>query len=352
MATQEFKGRGQTDSITAFLGAGALLVVGRRPGDPGLPHQPDSSPARRRLRADDPAGRPRRAWRASSCSITRSGRRRSAASSTDRSATPSTRRRARFCSCRCRPHVKMQAKPFVDVTVDRLAKGVGALFLLVLIAPWGFGLTWQQLSWASLALIGLWLVMAVRAKREYVASFRRSLEQQNVQPAEIRLDTADLSTIETLVGELSHPDPRRVLYAVDLLESLDKRHLVTPLLLHHESPEVRARVLALAERAGVDHGGALAAVDSAVAQGQRRQRAAGRGSGARVDSARGSRRSDARLPARSRADVSQSRPPARWRKAQTRPIAPLPRTRSARSPAIRASRRCRSGSKWPRASAR
>ena len=86
--------------------------------------------------------------------------------------------------------------------------------------------------------------MAVLAKREYVAAFRRSIQQQDVQPAEIRLDTADLNTIETLVTELSHPDPRRVIYAVDLLESLDKRHLVTPLLLHHESPQVRARALA------------------------------------------------------------------------------------------------------------
>ena len=65
-----------------------------------------------------------------------------------------------------------------------------------------------------------------------------------MRPAEIRLDTADLSTIETLVSELAHPEPRRVMYAIDLLESLDKRHLVTPLLLHHESPEVRARALA------------------------------------------------------------------------------------------------------------
>jgi hypothetical protein len=86
--------------------------------------------------------------------------------------------------------------------------------------------------------------MAVYAKREYMRAFRRSLEQQGVRPAEIRLDTADLNTIETLVAELSHPEPRRVLYAIDLLESLDKRQLVTPLLLYHDSaPEVRTRAL-------------------------------------------------------------------------------------------------------------
>ena len=33
--------------------------------------------------------------------------------------------------------IKYQAKPFIDVTVDRVAKGVGALILLVLVQPWG-----------------------------------------------------------------------------------------------------------------------------------------------------------------------------------------------------------------------
>ena len=34
-----------------------------------------------------------------------------------------------------------------------------------------------------------------------------------------------------------------MVYAIDVLESLDKRNLVTPLLLYHESPAVRARAL-------------------------------------------------------------------------------------------------------------
>lgn len=146
--------------------------------------------------------------------------------------------------------LKYRAKPFIDVTVDRLAKGGGALLILVLIKEWGLGLSWQQLSLASLSVMALWMVFALRARREYMASFRRSIEQQDLQASEIRLDTADLSTIETLVGELADPDPRRVIYAIDLLESLDKRRLVTPLLLFHEAPEVRARALGIAEAAG------------------------------------------------------------------------------------------------------
>ena len=59
----------------------------------------------------------------------------------------------------------------------------------------------------------------------------------------MRLSVADLQTVETLIGELADPDEQRVIYAIDILESLDKRNLITPLLLYHESPRVRARAL-------------------------------------------------------------------------------------------------------------
>lgn len=146
--------------------------------------------------------------------------------------------------------VKYQAKPFVDVTVDRVAKGVGAVLLLVLIK--GMHFTWQQLSYASLVVTGLWIATAIRARREYLASFRRSLERQEIPAAQLRLGIADLSTVETLVQALAHPDERRVLYAIDLMEALDKRQLITPLLLHHESAKVRARALVALESAPDD----------------------------------------------------------------------------------------------------
>ena len=148
--------------------------------------------------------------------------------------------------------LKHRAKPFIDVTVDRFAKGLGAVLTLVLIQPWGFGLAWRQLSWVSLAVTALWVGAALRARRQYLASFRQSIARQGVLPAEVRLNVADLSTVETLVAELAHPDERRVLYAIDVLESLDKRHLVTPLLVYHESAAVRARALGALGAASAD----------------------------------------------------------------------------------------------------
>jgi HEAT repeat protein len=81
------------------------------------------------------------------------------------------------------------------------------------------------------------------ARREYLASFRHSIGTRTIAPDAIRADVADAATIETLVEELSNPDEPAVLYAITMLEALDKPHLITPLLLHHESPSVRRRAL-------------------------------------------------------------------------------------------------------------
>ena len=139
--------------------------------------------------------------------------------------------------------IKYRVKPFVDVTVDRFAKGVGALLILVLIQPWGLNLHWTQLTFATLALVVIWFFMTVRAKGEYLAAFRRSIQARQVQADQSWLNVADLATVETLVEELAHPDEQRVLYAIDVLESLEKKNLITPLLLHHESAAVRVRAL-------------------------------------------------------------------------------------------------------------
>ncbi|MEO7133757.1 MAG: MFS transporter, partial [Vicinamibacterales bacterium] len=146
--------------------------------------------------------------------------------------------------------LKYRAKPFIDVTMDRFAKGMGALLILVLIKDWGFGLDWQQLSYASLTMVGLWAITAIAARREYLRSFRRSIEEQVVEPSTLRLKDPDPSSVETLVSELAHPDPKRALYAIDLLDAMDKRKLVTPLLLAHDSPAIRARALRVAEAGG------------------------------------------------------------------------------------------------------
>ena len=139
--------------------------------------------------------------------------------------------------------LKYRAKPFIDVTMDRFAKGATAVVILVLIQPWGLGLDWRRLSYASIVVMVLWIATALAARRQYLNAFRQSLDSRTLEVDSVRVDVGDPATIEALVEELSNPDPTTVLYAIGMLEMLDKRKLISPLLLHHESPRVRARVL-------------------------------------------------------------------------------------------------------------
>ena len=138
--------------------------------------------------------------------------------------------------------IKLKAKAFVDVTADRfIGKGIGSLVLLIAIKA--MGATWYQLSFLSLTYCAFWLVLTRLAKSEYISSFRRSIETLELEPERLTSAAGDVATIETLVEELGSLDEQRVLRSIEMLEVLDKRNLITPLLLHHESSRVRARAL-------------------------------------------------------------------------------------------------------------
>ena len=139
--------------------------------------------------------------------------------------------------------LRHRVKPFIDVTMDRFAKALTAVALLALIQPWGLALDWRQLSYASLAIIGLWMAVAVRARREYIRAFRASLDTRTISPDAVMTTAGEAATVEALVEELSHPDAPPVLYAIEMLEAMDKPQLVTPLLLRHESEAVRVKAL-------------------------------------------------------------------------------------------------------------
>ena len=122
----------------------------------------------------------------------------------------------------CRRSLKYRAKPFIDVTMDRFARAMAALLVLVLIKPWGLGLDWRGLSYASIAMTGLWIAMALVARRDYLEAFRASIGERAIAPETIRTDVDDAATIEALVEELSNPEEEAVLYAIDMLQALDK----------------------------------------------------------------------------------------------------------------------------------
>jgi AAA family ATP:ADP antiporter len=146
---------------------------------------------------------------------------------------------------------KLKAKGFVDVVADRfIGKGIGSAILLVAIKL--LGAQWWHLSILAVIYFALWLPLTRLAKREYMSVFRRSIDTMELEPERLTPSAGDMVTVEALVEELGSPDETHVLRSIELLESLDKHNLITPLLMSHPSPRVRARALKVVKQSKPD----------------------------------------------------------------------------------------------------
>lgn len=134
---------------------------------------------------------------------------------------------------------RLKAKAFIDVFLQRGAKGLVALLLL----PVTVGVfTAVDAGWISLVLIIAWLAVTVWLRREYVQSFREGLKDQ-ITGSAFPIDLADAGTLEVMMQSLGSSDRRQVLHALDILASQGRGDLISPLLLYHDEAEVRHKTL-------------------------------------------------------------------------------------------------------------
>jgi AAA family ATP:ADP antiporter len=135
--------------------------------------------------------------------------------------------------------LRIKAKAVIDVLVQRGAKGLAAFLLLPVFFGW---LSPVDVGWLSLVLIGAWLVVLPTVYRRYVDAYRESLRGDTVDPG-LPIDLTDARTLEVLIQSLGSADSRQVLHALALLISHNRGHLVPPLLLYHDDPQVRRQTL-------------------------------------------------------------------------------------------------------------
>lgn len=134
---------------------------------------------------------------------------------------------------------RAKAKAFIDVFVQRLAKGLAAVALLAVTLGW---MTVPQTVIFSAVWILLWLALVGRLRGLYVSAFRESLLRREME-MEDALELEDAATLEVLFEGLGSNDMREVTHSLDLLAAHGRGRLVPPLMLHHPEAEVRRRVL-------------------------------------------------------------------------------------------------------------
>ena len=140
---------------------------------------------------------------------------------------------------------KKQVKVFIDVFVDQGMQGLAGVVLLVALA---LGLTVQTLSLVVLALLVLWIGLAMWARQSYIQAFRETLPMQSeAAESEPKDEVERPPDLADLLHDLGSSRTNAVLRALDGFEatavSLPPDRARD--LLSHRSSRVRRRVLAL-----------------------------------------------------------------------------------------------------------
>lgn len=152
--------------------------------------------------------------------------------------------------------VKKRTKMFVDMFVDRWARGVGGALLLLLLYLMDFDSgAMQAVQTMSLVVIGLllaWLLLTFAMRREYVNTFRQAIEKREIDISELRTHINDEASVNALIAALGSDSERQVVYALEMLKSVKNVELQWPVLplLEHKSAEVRRLALEILQRHG------------------------------------------------------------------------------------------------------
>ena len=138
---------------------------------------------------------------------------------------------------------KKRVKVFVDVFVDQGAQGLGGVLLLGLVTS--LGLSVQMLSLVTLALIGVWGVLAYRARQSYVDQFRTRLRDQEASYEAPDENDEPAPETEELLDSLCSRTEADALQALRQLEEGSGPVPIDALLclLDHPAPAVRAHTL-------------------------------------------------------------------------------------------------------------
>lgn len=148
--------------------------------------------------------------------------------------------------------LKAKTKVFIDVFVDRWFRGLSGAALALLIGVLSF--TIRDIAWVVAALIVVWVVLALMVRREYVNAFRTALERRQIDPADLSINIAEVSTLETLRKALRGDKDRQIIYALDMLTGVQDRDIVSEIkpLIASGSLPVRRKAVAILQMQNSD----------------------------------------------------------------------------------------------------
>ncbi|NOR12398.1 MAG: MFS transporter [Candidatus Aminicenantes bacterium] len=138
------------------------------------------------------------------------------------------------------PEIKYKAKVFIDMFVNKFAKGIAASILLVCIFIFHFSL--EHISLIVIGFSLLWIFLNRWITREYVGNVKRNLKIKWQDADKFISETVDIDMTKLVFDTLQSKDRSSVLYAMNLFD-LIKREKMSPELssiIAHKSDQIQA----------------------------------------------------------------------------------------------------------------
>ncbi|WP_340102748.1 Npt1/Npt2 family nucleotide transporter [Rhodohalobacter sp. 8-1] len=142
-------------------------------------------------------------------------------------------------------HIKERTKLFIDLFVDRFSRGLSGAILLLLLYMMETPIT--LITIILLFTIACWIFLGYRAKKEYIDTFRTSLQRMLVDTDSIELDLNEPVILKLIKESLQSGNDNQVLHTLILLENTDVEPVAGELrvLLNHPNTEIRLNALKL-----------------------------------------------------------------------------------------------------------
>jgi hypothetical protein len=121
--------------------------------------------------------------------------------------------------------VKDKAKIFIDMFLNRFAKSIGALILIILV--YGIDLDPRYFSLFSTCLIVIWLIFNYNVSKEYVIMVKKKLDLKWSRADKIVREKVDLDFMKSVFDALESKEKSPVLYAMHRYDLL-KQDKLTP----------------------------------------------------------------------------------------------------------------------------
>jgi len=138
------------------------------------------------------------------------------------------------------PEIKYKAKVFIDMFVNKLAKGLAAVLILLFFTLLHFSL--KEMSLIAIVIIFLWVALDQWITKEYVNIVKRNLRIRWPDADKLVSEKIDVDMTKLVFDTLQSKKRSSVLYAMNLFDLIKKERMSPELrrIISQKSSEVRA----------------------------------------------------------------------------------------------------------------